>query len=216
MKYLCMLAHQMQINIRYFMYTIKNNKNIHMKTLFKYMLIGLLFTQTKSVKAIEKGDFNIYLTTNLGHHTYIPVYSLKGIGFIPGFTFNMDYAASPYFGIGGWFTFSGRTYGADLHKYRSMGLGMRGVFHLYQLASEKGNAKLDADKFDLYIPLALGGGFRLPDKTSTTPGFNKFRGGAIVGGGLGLSYYFVEHIGVNAEAGYLEGSYAKVGLVFKF
>jgi hypothetical protein len=27
------------------------------------------------------------------------------LGFIPGVTMNMDYAASPYFSIGGWFTF---------------------------------------------------------------------------------------------------------------
>jgi hypothetical protein len=61
--------------------------------------------------------------------------------------------------------------------------------------------------------LALGGGFRLADKN--VPG-DKFAAGAIVGSGIGVSYYFVEHIGGNLEAGYLEGSYAKLGLVFKF
>ena len=135
----------------------------------------------------------------------------------------MDYAASPYFGIGGWFTFSGKKYGKfvsdsvlgilDYKKYRSFGFGMRGVFHLYQLISEKGNTKLDADKFDFYIPLAIGGGFRLRDRN--IPG-DKVSGGAIVGSGIGLSYYFTEHIGGNLEAGYLEGSYGKIGLVFKF
>jgi len=193
-----------------------------MKQIFKLTCVLFLCLSVKQVSAVEKGDFNTYITTNLGHHSYIPTYSLSGLGFIPGVTLNMDYAASPYFGIGGWFTFSGKKYGNVTNslgvsvgslKYRSFGIGIRGVFHLYQLISEKGNTKLDADKFDVYIPLAVGGGFRLKDKN--IPG-DKFGGGAIVGSGIGMSYYFVEHIGGNLEAGYLEGSYAKIGLVFKF
>ncbi len=203
-----------------------------MKKLFKFIFIGLLLTQLQSAKAVEKGDFNAYLTTNLGHHSFIPVYSMRVVnfnngkieklGFIPGVTLNMDYAASKYFSIGGWFTFSGRTYTKDSSsilfnlKYRSFGVGMRGVFHLYQLISEKGNTKLDADKFDLYIPLSIGGGLRMRSKGSAISEYQKFRGGAIVGSGIGMSYYFVEHIGANVEAGYLEGSYGKIGLVFKF
>jgi len=46
--------------------------------------------------------------------------------------------------------------------------------------------------------------------------YQKFKGGAIVGSGIGMTYYFVEHIGANLEAGYCEGSYAKIGLAFKF
>ena len=185
-----------------------------------------------NAKAVEKGDFHATLTTNLGHHSFIPTYDLKAynptkhkfekLGFIPGVTLNMDYAASPYFSIGGWFTFSGRAYTKDSSsvlfnlKYRSFGIGVRGVFHLYQLISEKGNTKLDASKFDVYIPLSLGGGFRLKSKQSTLPEYNKVKGGAIVGSGIGMTYYFVEHIGANLEAGYCEGSYAKIGLAFKF
>lgn len=190
-----------------------------MKKLIFIAIFAISLFATKQVTATEKGDFNMYLTTNLGHHSYIPGGVVTGLGFVPGVTLNMDYAASKYFGIGGWFTFSGKKYGTDLSgnsgflKYRYFGVGMRGVFHLYQLISEKGNAKLDADKFDVYIPLALGGGFRLADKN--IPG-DKFAAGAIVGSGIGVSYYFVEHIGGNLEAGYLEGSYAKLGLVFKF
>ena len=192
-----------------------------MKKLIILAIFAISLLATKQANATEKGDFNVYVTTNLGHHGFIPekTYTLRGLGFIPGVTLNMDYAASKYFGIGGWFTFSGKKYGTDLsgnngfYKYRNFGVGMRGVFHLYQLISEKGNAKLDADKFDVYIPLALGGGFRLADKN--IPG-DKFAAGAIVGSGIGVSYYFVEHIGGNLEAGYLEGSYAKLGLVFKF
>lgn len=194
-----------------------------MQNLFKSIVILLFVTQINTATAIEKGDFHINVTTNLGHHSFIPVYSLKGLGFIPGVTMNMDYAASPYFSIGGWFTFSGRSYTkADSasalfnFKYRSFGVGMRGVFHLYQLISEKGNTKLDADKFDVYIPLSVGGGFRLKSKGSAMPDYQKFKGGAIVGSGIGMTYYFVEHIGANIEGGYCEGSYAKIGLAFKF
>lgn len=181
-----------------------------------FVLTSMFFAQNAS--AVEKGDFNIYTTINLGHHSYIPTYTTKGYGFVPGVTVNMDYAASKYFGIGGWFTFSGRKYNAGSlygvdYKYRNFGVGVRGVFHLYQLISEKGNTKLDADKMDVYLPLAVGGGFRLKDKNLSG---DKFGAGAIVGAGVGISYYFVEHIGGNLEAGYLEGSFAKFGLVFKF
>lgn len=203
-----------------------------MKTLFRIIFIGVFFVQLQAAKAVEKGDFHVNLTTNLGHHSFIPTYDLKAynyargkfekFGFIPGVTMNMDYAASKYFSIGGWFTFSGRSYTKDSGsvlfnlKYRNFGVGVRGVFHLYQLISEKGNTKLDADKFDVYIPLAVGGGFRLKSKGSAIPEYQKFKGGAIVGSGIGMTYYFVEHIGANLEAGYCEGSYAKIGLAFKF
>ena len=205
-----------------------------MKKLIFIAIFAISLFATKQVTATEKGDFNVYLTTNLGHHSFIPTYPLRAsspillsnegkFGFIPGVTLNMDYAASKYFGIGGWFTFSGKSFNnADStnvlynFKYRSFGVGMRGVFHLYQLISEKGNTKLDADKFDVYIPLSVGGGFRLKSKDSYLLEYQKLKAGAIVGAGIGVSYYFVEHIGGNLEAGYLEGSYAKLGLVFKF
>ena len=197
-----------------------------MKKFITIAIFAISLFANKHAVATEKGDFNIYITTNLGHHSFIPNGSLKnyGLGFVPGVTLNMDYAASKYFGIGGWFTFSGKRANNNLigipiatYTYRNFGVGMRGVFHLYQLISEKGNAKLDADKFDLYIPLAIGGGFKLADKNfSKSNEQGTFRAGAIVGSGIGVSYYFVEHIGGNLEAGYLEGSYAKLGLVFKF
>lgn len=193
-----------------------------MKKFITIAIFAISLFANKHAAATEKGDFNVYVTTNLGHHSYIPNGIVTGLGFVPGVTLNLDYAASKYFGIGGWFTFSGKKYGVDpsgnsgFNRYRYFGVGMRGVFHLYQLISEKGNAKLDADKFDVYIPLAIGGGFRLADKNSISPYYSKFGAGAIVGSGIGVSYYFVEHIGGNLEAGYLEGSYAKLGLVFKF
>ncbi len=203
-----------------------------MKNSIKAVLLLLLIIRLHPAKAVEKGDFHVILAANLGHHSFIPIYDLEGpnpntgkmekLGFIPGFTINMDYAASPYFSIGGWFTFSGRSYSRDSlsvfkdFKYRSFGLGVRGVFHLYQLISEKGNTKLDPEKFDVYIPLAVGGGFHMKSKGTTVPEFQKVKGGAIVGTGLGMTYYFVEHIGANVEAGYCEGSFAKIGLAFKF
>lgn len=167
---------------------------------------------TVSTYAVEKGDFHLNVTTNLGHHSFIGNSTgVKGYGFVPGVTINMDYLVSDYFSFGGWFYFNGKKI-ADTYKYRNFGLGVRGNFHLYQLISEKGNTSLDSDAFDLYIPLAIGGGFILKDKNAGT----KFRGGAVVGAGIGATYYFVEHIGVNLEAGYMESSYAKFGLSFKF
>lgn len=175
------------------------------------LFISIFGTQ---LKAVEKGDFKMNVTTNLGHHSYIGSgYIGKYNGFVPGVTMNMDYAVSPYFSFGGWFAFSGKKIKDTDFKYRYFGVGARGVFHLYQLISEKGNTGLDADKFDLYIPLAIGGGFQLKDKNNPT---SKFGGGAIVGSGVGATYYFVDHIGANLEVGYNEASYAKFGLSFKF
>ncbi|HNI02164.1 MAG TPA: hypothetical protein PLO94_07415 [Chitinophagales bacterium] len=185
------------------------------KIIFIVLLFVVIFTQ--EVKAVEKGDFHMNVTTNLGHHVYIGSdwngnFKNAGVGFVPGVTMNMDYAVSPYFSFGGWFTFAGKKYKNDSLKYRYFGIGVRGNFHIYQLISEKGNAKLDADKFDLYIPLHIGGGFKLKDKVSGSP----FGGGVIVGSGVGATYYFVDNIGVNLETGYNEASYAKIGLSFKF
>jgi hypothetical protein len=179
----------------------------------KNLLFAVILFLSFSTFAVEKGDFHFNLTTNLGHHSYIGGLNFNSAGFVPGVTVNMDFAVSPYFSLGGWFTFSGKKFNNDIYKYRYFGIGARGSFHLYQLISEKGNTKLDADKFDVYIPLHIGGGFKLKDKN--LPG-DKFKGGAIVGSGVGVTYYFVEHIGANLEAGYCEASYAKIGLSFKF
>lgn len=187
-----------------------------MKKISLLILIIAMFFTTQ-VKAVEKGDFHMNITTNLGHHSFIGNDSFTqdkkdyAYKFVAGVTVNMDYAVSPYFSLGGWFTFAGKQKD-PIFKYRYFGIGMRGNFHLYQLISEKGNAKLDADKFDVYIPLAIGGGFQLKDKVNG----HKFRGGAIVGSGIGVTYYFVEHIGATLETGYNEASYAKIGLSFKF
>ena len=43
-----------------------------MKKLIKLSVLLLLIFQSTKLKAVEKGDFNIYLTTNLGHHSSIP------------------------------------------------------------------------------------------------------------------------------------------------
>lgn len=177
------------------------------------LLIVITVATLFQAAATEKGDFYFNLTTNLGHHSFIPNGSVAGLGFVPGFTTNMDYAVSDYFGFGGWFTFSGKKYADQTLKYRNLGFGLRGVFHLYQLIADKGNTGLDADQLDIYLPLHIGGGFKLKDEN--LPG-DKFSGGVIVGSGVGITYYFVEHIGANLEAGYCEGSYAKIGLSFKF
>lgn len=179
----------------------------------KYLIVSILLLSSVSTFAVEKGDFHLNVTTNLGHHGFINSgFAGKTVGFVPGVTVNMDYLASDYFSFGGWFYFNGKKYN-DLYKYRNFGVGVRGNFHLFQLISEKGNTSLDSDAFDLYIPLAIGGGFILKDKNISG---SKFRGGAVVGAGIGATYYFVEHIGANLEVGYMESSYAKFGLSFKF
>ncbi len=43
-----------------------------MKKLIFIAIFAISLFATKQVTATEKGDFNMYLTTNLGHHSYIP------------------------------------------------------------------------------------------------------------------------------------------------
>ncbi|QQR98739.1 MAG: hypothetical protein IPK18_04240 [Sphingobacteriales bacterium] len=76
----------------------------------KKIFLSILIISSLSTFAVEKGDFHVNVTTNLGHHQYIGGVGTKsgGLGFVPGVTVNMDFAVSPYFSLGGWFTFAGK------------------------------------------------------------------------------------------------------------
>lgn len=164
---------------------------------------------------IEKGDIQIDANFNLGSHGFVAGsfnggagFNLGsfGISFRPGFTLNVDGAVHPYASVGGYFGFDGGI-GSQRGTYQ-IGIGARGVFHIYQLISDKAGTKVDPENQDFYFPFHMGGFVNFGGGTGTGGGFG-------VGGGLGVRYYFTDLIGINAEVGWLEMSVCKLGVAFK-
>lgn len=174
--------------------------------------MNLYAAKSKSSKSssggIEKGTIQIDASFNLGSHggfagkrSAFGFYGF-GIGFRPGFTLNVDFAVHPYASVGGYIGMDGR------YKTFGIGVGARGVFHIYQLIADKANTKVDPGKLDFYFPLHIGGIIYTSKGGGTSGGFT-------MGGGLGVRYYFTDKFGIMAETGWLEMSVAKVGLSVK-
>ncbi len=162
---------------------------------------------------IEKGTMQLDVAFNLGSHSGFgrkAVFSGVGIGFSPGVTVNFDYAVHPYASIGGYVGFGGggKAYGT-LVKGSYVGVGARGVFHIYQLISDKAGTKVDPGKLDFYFPFHVGAIILIPKGGGTVAG-------ASVGGGLGVRYYFTKNVGIMSEVGWLELTVCKIGAAFKF
>lgn len=122
--------------------------------------------------------------------------------FIPGFTFNADFGVHDYVSVGPYAGFGVK------NKFNFIGVGARGVFHWWQLLDDKVNADLKSDVIDFYLPVFLG----VDLFTHKNYGSDvRFKSGA----GLGFRYYFVEKFGVNLEWGWMEMSYAKIGVTIK-
>ncbi len=163
---------------------------------------------------IEKGLIQMDLSLNLGSNG--PVFvgnrfirgASAGVGFRPGFTFNVDGAVHKYVSVGGYFGIDGGVgFGAGT---LGIGFGGRGVFHIYQLIADKANTKVDAGKLDFYMPLHLGGIVYVG-----TGGSTGSIGGISVGAGLGVRYYFTDRFGVMGELGWNEMTVFKAGLAVK-
>jgi hypothetical protein len=155
---------------------------------------------------IEKGTMQLDVAFNLGSHgAFGGAFrgTAFGVGFVPGVTINFDYAVHPYASVGGYLGFGAR------YKVASIGVGARGVFHIYQLISDKANTKVDPGKLDFYFPFHVGAVIATSKGGGTGAG-------ASVGGGLGVRYYFTKNIGVMFETGWLELAVAKVGMAVKF
>ncbi len=159
---------------------------------------------------IEKGTMQLDVSFNLGSHFAIAgkggFYRGIGLAFVPGVTVNFDYAVHPYASVGGYIGFGGRSGSAFI------GVGARGVFHIYQLIADKASTKVDPGKLDFYFPLHIGAIIVIPSKSSGGSAL----AGATFGGGLGVRYYFTNNIGVMAEVGWLEMTVSKIGVSFKF
>jgi hypothetical protein len=155
---------------------------------------------------IEKGTMQLDVSFNLGNHGGFGGAfrgTGLGVGFVPGVTINFDYAVHPYASVGGYVGFGAR------RKVAGIGVGARGVFHIYQLISDKAGTKVDPGKLDFYFPFHIGAIIATSKGGGTGAG-------ATAGGGLGVRYYFTNNVGVMAEVGWLEMSVAKIGAAFKF
>lgn len=152
--------------------------------------------------AAHKGMIVLQPDINLGDHGGWNNRGWAGRTFIPGFTFNADFGVHDYVSVGPYVGFGGRS--GVFH----IAAGARCSFHWWQLLDDKVGKDLKSDKIDFYLPAYLGfNAFKVRDFKGQ---FN-FGGGA----GLGFRYYFIENMGVNLEFGWMEMSYAKIGVQFK-
>lgn len=150
--------------------------------------------------AAHKGMFILQPDLNVGSNYGGRYYN--GGFFMPGFTFNIDIGVHDYVSVGPYAGFGAR------NGFYYIGAGARGVFHWWQLVDDKVSADLKSDAIDFYLPVFLGVDF---GKYKGYGSGARFKGGA----GLGFRYYFVEKFGVNLEWGWMEMSYAKIGVTIK-
>ncbi|MBK9328569.1 MAG: hypothetical protein IPM95_04475 [Sphingobacteriales bacterium] len=162
------------------------------------------------LEGIHKGFIQMDVNFNFGSHYAFTgkktdSLSLKSyqLGFRPGMLLNFDVAAHPFFSVG---VFIGYDAG---NRQAGIGVGGRGVLHLYQMIYQKKQTKIHPAKLDVYIPVHAGAIIRIGKSVG------KYAG-ATAGAGIGMRYYFLDHLGVNMEAGWLEMCVAKIGMAVKF
>lgn len=168
------------------------------KIAFLVLSLFMMTNYADAQGAAEKGNVILQPDFNLG--ATAPGLRGYGGGFVPGFTFNAEYFVHDYASVGAYVGYGAR------HKVHNIAAGVRGNFHWWQLLDDKVDKDLKADKLDIYLPVHLGAFIRTGYFKDTY-----FNGGS----GLGVRYYFHEKIGVNAEFGYMEMSFAKIGITVK-
>ncbi len=165
---------------------------------------------TLLLEGIHKGFIQMDVNFNFGSHyafngkktDSLSLQSYK-IGFRPGVMVNLDVAAHPYFSVG---VYIGYDAGS---RQAGIGVGGRGVLHLYQMIYQKKQTKINPSKLDVYIPMHAGAIIRIGKSVGKYAGVTG-------GGGIGMRYYFLDHLGVNMEVGWLEMSVAKIGMAVRF
>lgn len=175
-----------------------------MKKYLFTLLVCLSVFSLSSVQAVEKGDFVIQPTLNLGNYSFNGGYSGgRGIGI----TANFDYAVHEYVSVGGFVGFNSVGVRNSSFKYNRIGFGARGVFHFWQLIDNKTSKDLKSEKVDWYIPLHVGYNIYTGDYADG--------GDVLYGLGMGIRYYFSPKFGIAFEFGGMELSPAKIGVAIK-
>ena len=179
------------------------------KLLFALVLsLGLGTVNTADAQVMSKGTILVSPNFNLGYYGGFDDDLYDGYGgFTPGGTVNVDIGVHDYVSVGPYVGFAGR------NGFRNIAFGARGNFHFGQLIGDKKGVDLLTDKLDLYYYLGLGGRiatYKDLDKDFYSPfsfGFSS---------AVGARYYVADWIGVQAEFGITEMSFAKIGVTFKF
>lgn len=171
-----------------------------MKKYLFTLLVCLSAFSMSSVQAVEKGDFVIQPSLNIGNYYFNSNYA-SGNGI--GITGNFDYAVHEYFSVGGFVGFNH----INNYNYNRIGFGARGVFHFWQLIDNKASKDLKSDKVDWYIPFHIGYNIYTGDYADG--------GDVLYGLGMGIRYYFTPKIGLAFEFGGMELSPAKIGVAIK-
>lgn len=177
------------------------------KLLFALVLsLGLGTANTADAQVMSKGTILVSPNFNLGYGGFGNSILGGYGGFVPGGTVNVDIGVHDYVSVGPYVGFAGRD------GFRNIAFGARGNFHFGNLIYEKKGTEV-FEKLDLYYSLGLGG------RISTYKGLDKdlyspFRFG--FSSALGVRYYVADWIGVQAEFGGTEMSWAKIGVTFKF
>ncbi|HUH75663.1 MAG TPA: hypothetical protein VLZ75_14810 [Chitinophagales bacterium] len=177
-----------------------------MKKYLFTLLVCLSVFSLSSVQAVEKGDFVIQPTLNLGGFGY-GAYGGTNLGV----TANFDYAVHEYVSVGGYVGFNSLLNSSA--KYSRIGFGARGVFHFWQLIDNKTSKDLKSDKVDFYLPVHLG--YHIYRFGNDFYGTNLNSGQFRAGAGLGIRYYFSPKIGIAFETGGMEMSWAKIGVAIR-
>jgi hypothetical protein len=186
-------------------------------TIAASMLLVLIITNSAKAQAWDRdskvlslgvGGANFLHFDPRGYYKYGYAYS----NFTGQLNFQGEFAIHKYVGLG--FT-TGVGGAGPLGRYYSevnMPIGFIANFHFYQLIADKSSRNIHADKLDIYAGLNVGSGFAAvyynPDgRFYLHPIF-------FAGPQVGIRYYFVPNVALNAELGYGK-SWANIGFSFK-
>ena len=175
------------------------------KLLFALVLsLGLGTVNTADAQVMSARPSHTSPNFNLGYYGGFGggLYGGYG-GFTPGGTVNVDIGVHDYVSVGPYVGFAGR------NGFRNIAFGARGNFHFGQLIGDKKGVDLLSNRLDLYYSLGLGG------RITTNKDFDGSDFDFGFSSSLGVRYYFMDWIGVQAEFGATEMSWAKLGVTFK-
>ena len=125
--------------------------------------------------------------------------------------FQGEFGVHKYVGLGFTTGIGGR--GAWFYAYDgefNIPVGLIANFHFYQLIADNAHSDIHADKLDIYVGANAGGGVAF----TYYPNTDRVVPMAFGGLQLGLRYYFVPNVGINAEFGWGK-SIVNMGFVFK-
>jgi dienelactone hydrolase len=179
--------------------------------MMRVLVVIMITLMTFTARAVEKGDFVLQPSLNLGGYGGYPGYG----GFGLGATLNADFAVHNYISVGPFIGYNVKSESKDNYKYSRLGIGARGVFHWWQLLDDKVAKDLKADKIDFYVPVFVGGYLSSARFDGNKKDDYDNRNGVLAGVGIGFRYYFQQNIGISLEWGRQEMSYAKIGVAIK-